>query len=360
MDKRNDKAPREKVVETWTGPGAKDEIIESIRLAENAIHPVGGKFYGEWWYFDARLEDGHVVVGFLQASELMTRKPGIELHIYKPSGEKLSVVKSFSSDDLHASEKHCDVWVGKNHVYVVDPREGVLPVHRLSIDADALAADLTFYSEIPGWKPGEGKTYYGERGYFGWVVPVPRARVEGTIRINGAVIPARGIGYHDHNVVTADMRKILSRWHWGRLYNDDFTLLYANVRTRKRFGNVASNPLMLAYKDKVILSTGEMVVREGSPVFNSIADRTYPEHLEIEVPGHLVLKLQVRDVIDAHDFLADLYPIFRNSFVKWGVKKLIGRPGWFRFHSDYVLSVTYERTSSEQKGTTLHEMVALE
>ncbi|MEN6473988.1 MAG: hypothetical protein ABFD81_08245 [Syntrophaceae bacterium] len=350
----------EKIVETWLGPGSQDGRIEPVANGENALHPVDGKFYGEWWYFDARLDDGHVVVGFLQAAELMTRKPGIELHIYKPSGEKLSVVKSFKTSDLRASQAYCDVWVGQNHGHIVDPREEHLPTHHFMIEADGLGADLTFQSELPAWKPGGGRTYYGDRGYFGWVVPVPRARVEGMVRINGRTMPVKGIGYHDHNVVTADMRRILSRWHWGRLYADDFTLLYAYVITKKRFGNAASKPLMLAYKDQIILSSGEMQAREGDLSYHRIADRTYPRELDISVPGHLSLHFTVREIIDAHDLLTDLVPSLRNPMLKAAVKRLVGRPGWFRFSSDYVLKVTHAGQTFERRGVTLHEMVALQ
>lgn len=350
----------ERIIETWIGPGSKDGRIEPVSHAENALHTEASKFYGEWWYFDARLDTGHVVVGFLQAAELMSHKPGIELHIYRPSGEKLSVVRKYATSDLRASHEYCDVWVGKNHAYIVDPREMQQPVHRFLIEADGLAADLTFASELPAWRPGGGKTFYGKRGYFSWVVPVPRARVEGLITINGTPMTVKGIGYHDHNVVTADMRHILARWHWGRLYTDDFTLLYAYVITKKRFGRAASKPLMLAYKDTIILSSGEMQVREGDWCYHANADRTYPQELEVSMPGLLSLNFRVREIIDSQDLLTALAPALRNPLLKGAVKKLIGRPGWFRFNSDYVLKVSHAGQTYERRGVTLHEMVALE
>ena len=170
----------------------------------------------------------------------------------------------------------------------------------------------------------------------------------------------KGIGYHDHNVVTADMRRILSRWHWGRLYADEFTLLYAYVITQNRFGNAASKPLMLAYKDQIILSNGEMQVRESDLVYHKTADRTYPRELEIIVPGRVSLTFKVREIIDAHDLLTDLVPALRNPLLKAAVKRLVGRPGWFRFSSDYVLKVTHAGQTFERSGVTLHEMVALQ
>ena len=345
----------QKVSETWTGPGQQDERIFPIRPEEDAVHRIDDENYVEHWYFDARLENGYLVVGFLWASEMMTHKPAMELHVYKPSGEKVGVTRVFEASDLRASEDKCDVWVAKNHAYAVYPGDGrALPVYHLFLSEGDLEADLTFYSEVRGWKPGEGKTLYGDEGLFAWVVAVPRARVEGTIRIGGETIPAKGIGYHDHNWETADLKKVISHWYWGRVYTEDFTVLYAYVKTNRRFGEVASKPVMLACKDRIVYSTGEMNLKDSRFVFNEKANRQYPRLLEIDVPGKMSLRLEVKDVIDAHDFLEDMNPV-----LKWGVNRFIGRPGWFRFRSDFTLKVQVDGVSYERKGQTLHEMVAL-
>lgn len=351
----------ERVVDAWGGPGERDSVIVPLRPEENALYAPQSRFYGEWWYFDARLDDGHVVVGFLQASELMKRKPGIELHVYRPNGEKLSEVRRFEKADFQASRERCDVRVGNNYCRAEFPDgEAGLPVHVLHIKEGGLEADLKFESVLPGWKPGQGRTDYGDRGYFFWAVPVPRARVTGTVRIPGEVLEVRGVGYHDHNVITADARRIISHWYWGRLYADDFTLLYAYVKTNKHFGGVASKPLMLAHRDEIVLSTGEMVVTDSDFVYDDVARREYPRSLEIVVPGSLSLRFAVREVIDAHDLLDDLPAALRNPLVRALVHRFVGRPGWFRFSSDYKLTVVREGETSSREGVTLHEMVALE
>jgi len=342
------------VLETWTGPGKQDEQIIPLKPEENGVHPMDDENYVEHWYFDARLDNGYLVVGFLWASEMMTHEPAIELHIYKPSGEKREVTKSYSKANLRASEERLDVWVGKNHAYVVYPEDAGLPVYHLFLSEGELEADLTFHSEIQGWKPGGGKTLYGDEGFFAWVVPVPRARVEGTIRIGEETIPAKGIGYHDHNWETADLKQVITHWYWGRVYTDDFTVLYAYVKTNRRFGEIASKPLMLAYKDRIVYSTGEMILDDGQWTFHRTADREYPGFLEIDVPGKLSLRLDVKDVIDAHDFLEDMNPV-----LKWIVNTFIGHPGWFRFRSDFTLRAEIDDVPYERRGQTLHEMVAL-
>ena len=350
----------EPVINEWLGPGEKDGQIIPISTAENAFHrqAANSKFFGEWWYFDARLNDGHVVVGFLQASELITRKPGIEIHVYKPSGEKISVVKKFPFEDFQASEEKCDVKIGENRCYVEWPEKGSLPTHHLFIAENGMELSLTFVNELPGWKPGHGLTRYGNRGYFSWLVPIPRAQVKGTVKFEGKTLQARGIGYHDHNVITADARQIISRWMWGRLYTENFTLLYAYVETQKNFGHAASKPLMLAYKDEIILSSGEMELKEGNAIFHPSANRTYPTWIEIDITEQVFLRLEVKRIIDCHDFLADFNPLIMNPLTKKLVNRFM-RPGWFRFESDFNLRIQHKGHYFEENGTTLHEMVAL-
>jgi hypothetical protein len=344
-------------VETWTGPGRTDAVITQLGPEENAAHPLGHKHYFEHWYFDAKLDDGHVVIGFLQASELITRKPGVEIHVYKPDGQKLSVVKGYADADVNASAAGCDVSVGANFCRA-ESSAGSLPVHTIHLAEEDMRFDLTFKSEVPGWKPGGGQTRYGKEDFFAWVVPAPRASVEGTVKFGDTVLEARGIGYHDHNWGIGDMKRIIDRWYWGRIYAEDFTLLYAYVMTTKRYGNACSTPLMLAHGEEVILSTGEMTLDTGPSVFNAAGNREYPSLVAIRVPGELELRLDVRDVIDAHDFVEDL-PVVRNRAIKPLVNRFVGRPGYFRFDSDYALHIEHGGESYDRSGRTLHEMVAL-
>lgn len=349
---------RIQAVETWTGPGKSDAVITALKPEENAVHPIDMRNYFEHWYFDAKLEDGHVVIGFLQAAELITRKPGVELHVYKPSGEKLSVVKGYADSDVRASKEKCDVWVGKNHGYAEFPEGGGLPVHHLHLAEEDMEFDLTYYNELPGWKPGGGMTKYGDDEFFAWVVPSPRARVEGTVRFGDTTLEARGIGYQDHNWGVGDMKRIIDYWYWGRIYGEDFTLLYAYVQTRKHYGYACSTPLMLARDDQIILSSGEMTLERGRNVFNETANRDYPSYIVIEVPGKVRLRLDVREVIDAHDFVEDL-PVVRSRAIKPIINRLVGRPGYFRFDSEFSLHVEHEGETYDRSGMTLHEMVAL-
>jgi hypothetical protein len=74
--------------------------------------------------------------------------------------------------------------------------------------------------------------------------------------------------------------------------------------------------------------------------------------------GHLTPVANPENALYSQD--SKFYGEFRNPLPKGAAKKLIGRPGWFRFSSDYVLKVTHAGQTFERRGVTLHEMVALE
>lgn len=347
------------IVEAWNGPGSKDAELTVVQPSDHGLHLSTDKRAFEHWYFDARLDTGHTVVAFLtkrRPEERAGCDPSVELIIYSPDGTKRQVNASYPKAEASFAVDDVDVRIGPNRCWV--DRSGELPVQHAHLAEEDVVFDLQFHNELPSWMPGRGETHYGEREHFGWVVAAPRARVTGTVRIGDLVLDASGIGYADHNWGAGDMKRIIQRWHWGRLYVEDYSLLYANVMTQKRFDHHRSQPLMLAKDGEVLLSTGEVVLTEGPMVFHEGANREYPTWLRIEVPGKVDLRLTVERIIDAQDLL-DEVPVARSRFVKPLIHRLVGRPGYFRFDSRFELTVVEDGVAVQRSGHTLHEMVAL-
>ncbi len=345
------------VTDRWTGPGRADREILTPPASADGWHPSAQRGQFEHWYFDARLDDGHVVVGFLQTAELITKRPGVELHVYKPDGTRIEIRKRYPLAAVRASTDGCQVQVGANRVDTDYLPDG-LPVFHLRLDEDGVRFDLRFHAELPAWQPGLGRTDYGPRDYFAWLVGAPRARVSGTIAYEGSELAVGGIGYHDHNWGVGNMAKIVDHWYWGRVYAEDFTLVYADVTAREKYGSHASTPVMLARDGQIVLSTGEVQVETGPEVFNATADHAYPSRLTLRSGSQLELVLEVKDIIHAHNLLDDV-PVVRSALVKPLVNRLVGHPGYFRFRSDFTLTVELDGGREVRHGSTLHEMVAL-
>jgi hypothetical protein len=351
-----------RVVDHWTGPGACDPVIRPVPLAENGHHASTHKAAFEHWYFDARLEDGRTVVGFLQSSELMTKKPGVEIHIYEPDGRRHELRKSYPAAVVHTANDRCDVRVAHNWARVSEPVPGGLLTHEVFLNEDGLELALRFESELPMWRPGEGFTEYGTDSFFGWVVAAPRAKVSGSVTVHGDKRQVRGVGYHDHNWGVGTMPKIVDHWYWGRVYAEELSCIYATIFTTERYGRAVSKPFMLARGNEIVLSTGEVEIIEGAKVYDARADQYYPSSLTLLAGKVAELELNVREVMHAHDLLDDV-PVVRNPMVKLLAKplinQLIGRPGYFRFRSDFRLSAVIGGQRVTATGSTLHEAVCL-
>ena len=100
--------PTLEVIDRWSGPGNRDAVITPVPMQVHGAHPPHpstDKGHFEHWYFDARLDDGHVIVGFLQTAELMTKKAGVELHVYEPDGTRHEVRKFYPHREASASSE---------------------------------------------------------------------------------------------------------------------------------------------------------------------------------------------------------------------------------------------------------------
>lgn len=359
------------ITEGWNGPGSKDGKLTVVEPKDNALHPSDSKWAFEHWYFDARLDTGHTVVAFLQKrrpEEPPGSKPVIEIVVYFPDGSRRQIIKHYPHMAFEASAEKCRARVAHNTCELVatDP----LPVHVLHVAEDGVEIDLTFTNEVPSWMPGEGYTKYGEKDFFAWVVPGPRTRVSGTVTIDGEILDGTGIGYADHNWGVGNMTRIIERWHWGRLYTEQFSLIYAMVGTQKRLNHHESKPIMLARGSEILISTGEVTLTEGPTKYNPDARRSYPTWIRMETEASadgvsdakVVVQLDVKDVIHGHDLLDDVPVVgtkVGGALLKPIIHKLVGQPGYFRFLSDYELTVTIDGETTVETGTTLHELVAL-
>ncbi|MFX0029054.1 MAG: lipocalin-like domain-containing protein [Candidatus Hermodarchaeota archaeon] len=342
-----------KIKETWFGPGRKDGVIKPIELKDDALHiDMEGKGTREWWYFDARLDNGYTVVGFFRAKHERTGKTGVEITIYKPNGEKIQKVIDYPHSALKASREIPDVQIGENFIKV-DYSNRELPTYEIFLDEGEFGFHLKYSAKVHGWKPGEGFIEFGKTNQFGWVIALPRAEVEGTIKVNNETFQVKGLGYHDHNWLNFNFAMIIDYWYWGRIYSENFTTSFAYIKCNKRMDNYPIQVLMVAKNENVIISTGEYDLVQDNFEFNEKAGNKYPKALIFNFGNSNKLSLNVQEIIDADNLLYELGPITR--FFAKNLLKL--RPGYFRLNSKFHLTIHVNGESFTEKGNALHEMV---
>jgi len=351
----NKKNKKLEITEAWSGPGRRDEKITVFKPEYDAIHiDMKKRGNSEWWYFDARLDNGYTVVAFFRAKHERSGKTGVEITIYKPNGEKIQNVYDYQRSDLKASHELANVQIGKNYIKV-DHSNEKFPKYEVFLDEGEFGLHLKYTAEVPGYMPGKGYTKFGNLGEFGWVIPLPKAKVEGTIKVHNENISVKGIGYHDHNWITLNMIKIVDYWHWGRFYSENFTVVYAYIKCNKKLDGYVIKVLMIAKNDDIILSTGEYEFMEDKFQYDDIAKNKYPLNLDFAFSEQNKITLRVENVIDSVHMLSEFNPILR--FLAKNLLKL--NPGYFRLNSKFEINFDYRGTSFKENGNTLHELVIL-
>ncbi len=125
-------------------------------------------------------------------------------------------------------------------------RDDGLPSYKLTFDVvDELdqggerlraTGELVFDSVLPEWRCNGGYNLRGKRDYHRWIVHMPRAEARGHLDLGPVdggepqrLAIHRAVGYHDHNWGNTSIVKLTRRWHWGRAYDDDHAVIFAQV-----------------------------------------------------------------------------------------------------------------------------------
>jgi hypothetical protein len=347
---------RTRVIEGWTGPGRRDLQIEPLKPVDDGLHTdMSKRGTYEWWYFDAHLDSGHTLVVFFHASNPnpgLEGKTGVEIVLLRPNGIRVQKFFPYNKSHFSAAHDRPEVTIGRNTLRV-EQRDGELPVYEIEVKEKDFGCHLKYRAQVNGWKPGTGLSQFGNLGFFAWVVPCPRASVEGTITEGEKTIQVKGIGYHDHNWLNFPFQSIIQYWMWGRVYSESFTAAYACIQCNEKVGNHMVKVLMLAEGQEVILSTGEFDFLKEDFEYNPRAKYQFPKKITINAPGTLAATLKMVKILEAQDMLDNFSPVLR--FLAKNILKV--KPGYFRLVSDFELAVTRKGESVRETGTTLHEIV---
>ena len=306
---------------------------------DDARHPFEGDKYYEWWYFDAQFDNGYscVITFHYRLVFMEPHFPALQMHIYAPDGKGYVGFKSYDAQLVSASPDHCDVKMGESHVR---QENGVYKVLARTRKA---GAELTFRNILPGWKPDGTGSLYDKGGIWqGWVVPVPRGEVEGTLYFGDQAVKVKGNrGYHDHNWGNAAMHDVFSGWYWGRLYDDKYTVIYGWVYPMKA-GDPMSAKLYVARENKPILATRNFVLKEKDVQEDPDLKRSYARSLELtskEKDVDFSCTMNTKNVVEKLDM---------SGPANWPTY-------YFRFLADYDARIAAGSRKEEVKGETIHE-----
>ncbi|MBT8338777.1 MAG: hypothetical protein HKP58_19185 [Desulfatitalea sp.] len=299
--------------------------------------------YYEWWYLDAAFDNGyHFVLTFhFRNVFLMPMIPTIQFFIYKPDGTKQERYEMIKPQDAFAHPDYCDVKMGGN--YIKDMGD----YYETFIKIGSLGAHLKLTKTVPSWKPGTGLIYLDkETGHSsGWSVPVPAGNIKGRLFLKEGEIQVKGHGYHDHNWGKGAMRRFFDYWYWGRIRDEKFCIVYANVVPHQA-SMPKVNPFLVMRDGQIVLSTNRLVVEPGDIQTEPFFNQAYA--------NRLVLRAAVEG-LEAHIVIAS-----KRIAEKMKLPSTAERGQYyFRFIADYTMDITIDGVKEHAKGELLHEYIIL-
>ena len=303
---------------------------------DDGLHPYAGRDYYEWWYLDSRFDNGYscVLTWHWRNMFIVPHVPTIQIFVYTPEGKRYVGMEAIDLKDCSAGEQACDVKMGSSFLR----QEG--GVYRMSMHSRNVGCELTFERTVPGWKTGDGLMPVAESGVIeGWVIPCPRARVEGRLFVKDRVIDVRGDGYHDHNWGNVNLYDIFAGWYWGRLNDPKYTIIFSYTQDLKG-GRLPS--LYIADTESTLLAT----VNYGFSVEKEETDAKSGE----KYAGIISLKYDSRD-------LKLSCRLETKSVVEHGSLPKVNEYGMsnWRFLADYAGEISIDGKREAIKGETIHE-----
>jgi hypothetical protein len=315
------------------GPNLVDPTELTVQPKDDGFHIVDyitGDF--EWWYFDIIDQESGCflkIVMHIGTDPLKTRIfPQLAISINTPEWSE-SFSHPYSISELEADDQQCNISI-KDELKIWAEFNSY-PEYFIKIDIPRFKCNYRFIGDIEGWKP-LGKEIHHQIGKkknsFSWIVPVPKARVEGDFFYKDKnYLIHNAIGYHDHNYIKVDKKHplylddLVIKWYWGKCYADRFMIIFMDIYCRTN----RTLSLLVAENNKIIYGANNLmdcsIVSFG---YDNIVQAKYPELLIIKSTDkhfHFQAEFEFDKILDRKDLLEGVNPVF-----KLLIKRLVAKP----------------------------------
>lgn len=289
----------------------------------------------EWWYFDALLDDGTVLVVWFGDNWIYgSHKRTVSIELTVPGRETRAIRRSFDEPGSFSTTS-ANVVIGP-HTF-----RGNLDTYSIHVDANdtgGLGCDLLLQRRVPSFRPGTGYISAGNK-YFAWLAAVPEGKVSGTLTIDNLTRHVFGSGYHDHNWGNVSPADLFDGWWWGRGQTGEHTVIASVLHVKPAFGG-HNLPIMFIGNRKRIEVNGlgsEVNAIDGPPVPHPDPQhvRKIPSSVAVEVPNGSLVRFNISDrTLTSHDLLSGLW------YPKRLVARALGLEPWYtRFESSVSTSL---------------------
>jgi len=210
-----------------------------ISVNDDAYHGSNSLNNVEWWYFDTILSNGYstqlsINVFNIFSSNFVT----VNFNLYK-NGESIERHRSFYSIANTYLSPYTPMILINNQLIMLGQYNNKTNNmnYEIHYETNNVKIDLEFLGLTKGWK---GETPTGR-----WAVVLPKAKVEGTLKIDQKNILVSGLGYHDHNWDVTVASGLNYGWMWGKTTTQNYTIIWSEIMTTWYKGS----PLLVVNQD---------------------------------------------------------------------------------------------------------------
>ena len=336
------------------------EDYQYLKLSQEIVpwedgHRTNGKFGEyEWWYFDAKLEDGSslVIVFYSQpvTAADFSYAPSMTFSLTK-DGSHFTDSKAFSIQEYFFDKSRCRVKLGKSIF------EGDLHTYNIHYETDRVQADIVLTANSAPWRPETGYFLFGKKDYFAWLPSVPEGDVKATITIDGQTHILKGTGYHDHNWGNKGMFWLMHHWYWGRAKVGEYQIISSYITSRQKYG-YEHFPIFLLLKNGKKLGDDPRYITysQKETAFDPVTQKHYHKHLVYDYNDgnqHYRVTYQAKEIIERFTSTDTKTAVHAKAspFLLWLVKQAGLAPSYIRM----VGTVKLERIDA---GNVLESMEA--
>jgi predicted secreted hydrolase len=337
----------------------RDGMTESVAAWEDGQRAPTQRGSFEWWYFDAHFEDASTAVIVYATKPIINPgvplTPNLSITITRADGTKSAEFRFLPAGLFSASCEICDVKLGPS--WVRQTGKGAVWSFSLHAETEYSAADLTFTGLVPPWRPGVGKSFFGDLDhYFAWLPSIPYGSVEGRLTYDGQTYAVRGTGYHDHNWGNVALSAVMDHWYWGRAHVGPYTLIFVEQIALKKYGSVRLPVFLLAKDERVLAEDARFLSMQTRDFIRHPGGRDYPREVDFTWQHDQdVIKLELRNpnLIEGISLLGGLPAAQRR------LARLFANPYYFRFNTELNLEINLGSLHDSVRGTALYEIMML-
>ena len=339
-----------------------DILGETVSNWEDGARTDDSKNQFEWWYFDAELEDGSLVVTYFYKVHFLKDQYFIGMNYTSPENENFFRLKYFNKDDVSFLKDSCRVIMKKNSFI------GNLKKYNVTIDPndfDNYGFSLDLKSQIKPYRPQDGIINAGD-DYFAWLAAVPNGNVTGTVTVNGTEKKIKGTGYHDHNWGNTPLQKLFSSWTWFRGKAGPYTVILAELNAVKNRGGFDIPILFVADENQVVVNkfgNRELLTMKNDLIKNYYPKKNEPQFSKFSIvsDNNISVKISGNEIIDNIEIFKRMnLPIPLNIFkpiINLAFKSSGIDPFYTRFSSTFTLKID---DSNTYNGTGVMEIMDLQ